>query len=215
MIRVKVCGMIESKNLQKIASMGVDAVGFILAESERQVTLEQAEKLSRDLPPFISRVGVVLNPSHGQLKKIDASNQFDCIQFHGQENPEMLASVSTRTIKAISIENQEDLKDVEKYSEADYLLFDSRNGSRRGGTGEKFNWDYLDSIDPPAPIILAGGLGPDNIIEGISRVKPAAVDLNSRLERKPGIKDPEILQEVLVRLRRHYKHKERGNKTYG
>lgn len=200
MVRVKVCGMTETKNLQEIVKRAVDAVGFILAESERQISLKKAEKLAAKLPPFVSSVGVVKNPDADRLRKIDSAGIFDFIQLHGREAPELLEEISCRTIKAISISRPEDVKRASKYRAADYLLFDSRVGSRRGGTGEKFNWNYLDGLKLDNPYILAGGLGPENIAEAVRQVSPSAVDLNSGIEVKEGVKDPEKLDQTLTEL---------------
>ncbi|MFW6238789.1 MAG: phosphoribosylanthranilate isomerase, partial [Halanaerobiales bacterium] len=104
-------------------------------------------------------------------------------------------------IKAISISTPADLKQVEKYRNCvDYFLFDTKVDDRRGGTGEVFNWDYLQDINPGSPIILAGGLGPDNIKTALEQVKPAAVDLNSRLESEPGVKDLRLMEETVGKI---------------
>lgn len=199
MSKVKVCGMTERKNLKEIVKKPIDAVGFILAASRRQVSLKKAEKLVAELPPFVSSVGVVQNPDLAGLREIETAGLFDFIQFHGQEPPDMLNEISFRTIKAISVSKPEDLNQVQKYSAADYFLFDSRVGARRGGTGKKFDWSYLDSFSRDNPFILAGGLGPENIAEAIRQVEPAAVDLNSKIEVKPGLKDPEKLEDTLAK----------------
>ncbi len=201
MTRVKVCGMTDRKNLKTIVNKSIDAVGFILTASKRQVSLGKAEKLISELPPFVSSVGVVQNPDLTRLQEIEAAGLFDYLQFHGQESAKMVNNTSCRAIKAISVSRPEDLKQVQKYSEVHYLLFDRRVGDRRGGTGERFNWAYLDRLNFDIPVILAGGLGPENIAEAIKQVKPAGVDLNSGIEVEPGLKDPEKLEQTLAELR--------------
>ena len=201
MVRVKVCGLTDRKNLEQIAEAGIDAAGFILAESPRRVSMAEADKLIGILPPFVSSVGVVVNPSRQELQRINSSGLFDFIQFHGRENPEKLKKCRPRTIKAITVNCGEDLEEVKNYPMADYFLFDSGNKNKRGGTGRAFDWDHLQEADPNIPYILAGGLGPDSIEEALTRLKPPAVDLNSCIERSPGYKDPELLASTLKKIK--------------
>ncbi|MFW6386716.1 MAG: phosphoribosylanthranilate isomerase [Bacillota bacterium] len=201
MTQIKICGMTRRKDIEKAVELRVDALGFILAKSPRQVKLEQVAKLTTDIPPFVARVGVVVDPDSQLLERILASHLFDYLQFHGNEKPGILKSCPLMRIKAISISTPADLKQVEKYRNCvDYFLFDTKVDDRRGGTGEVFNWDYLQDINPGLPIILAGGLGPDNIKTALEQVKPAAVDLNSRLESEPGVKDLRLMEEIVDKI---------------
>lgn len=180
--------------------LGVNALGFILAKSPRQVDLETVYKLTAGLPPFVSTVGVVVNPSEKKLNKIIDSGLFDYIQFHGGEDPDLIAELSIKSIKAISISTQEDLDQIEKYKDVDYLLFDTKTGSEKGGTGKSFDWSLIKNYELPKPYILAGGLGPDNILEALTKVKPAAIDLNSKVEISPGIKDRALLSKTIAEI---------------
>lgn len=199
---IKVCGMTRRKDVEFAANIGVDALGFILAESSRQVKLDQVSELTAGLPPFINRVAVVVNPAESELKKITESGIFDYIQFHGSEDPALLKSKKLKSIKAISIEDSRDLKEIKKYQQAaDYLLFDTKIGSRTGGTGKSFDWSLIENLD--IPYLLAGGLGADNIKEALKKLSPAAVDINSRVERKPGVKNHRLLKETVEKIRNH------------
>ncbi|MFW5994220.1 MAG: phosphoribosylanthranilate isomerase [Halanaerobiaceae bacterium] len=196
--KIKICGMTNQADIETAVGLNVDALGFILAKSPRQVTLNQARDLTAQLPPFIDAVAVVVNPDKDELAEIVSSRIFTAIQFHGSEDLESLEDIPLKVIKAISISDQSDLKGINKYQDqADYLLFDTKIGDRTGGTGESFDWSLLEQISLNQNYILAGGLGPDNIREALNRLKPAAVDLNSRLEISPGKKDPELMKEAV------------------
>lgn len=197
---IKVCGMTRRKDIKFAVNIGVDAVGFILAESSRQVDLAQVRKLTADFPPFINRVAVVVNPTKTEVEEITASGLFDYIQFHGSEELELLESTALKTIKAISIAGKEDLKEIKKYQKAaDFLLFDTKIGSQTGGTGESFDWSLISDLK--IPYILAGGLGNENINEALKRLNPAAVDINSRVENEPGKKNHRLLKETVEKIK--------------
>ncbi|SIR43691.1 phosphoribosylanthranilate isomerase [Halanaerobium kushneri] len=197
---IKVCGMTRREDIKFAANIGVDAVGFILAESSRQVSLSRVRKLIDDCPPFISRVAVVVNPTKNEIKEITDSRLFDYIQFHGSEEVELIKNTPLKSIKAISIAGEEDLKELEKYKEAaDFLLFDTKIGSQTGGTGESFDWSLISNLK--IPYILAGGLGPKNIKEALTKLNPTAVDINSRVENEPGKKNHRLLKEIVEKIK--------------
>lgn len=200
---IKLCGMTCREDIVYAVNLGVDALGFILAKSPRQVNLEKVKELSFNLPPFISRVAVVVNPEPEELAEIENSGLFDYIQFHGSEEPEMLAKTVLKSIKAISIAAKEDLSQVDKYKEsADYLLFDTKIGSQSGGTGQSFDWSLISGLE--LPYILAGGLGADNIEEALKELKPLAVDINSRVEDEPGKKNHHLVKKTVEKIKRFH-----------
>ena len=164
--------------------------------------MDQVSELTVGLPPFINRVAVVVNPAEKELEKIRASGLFDYIQFHGSEDPALLKSTELKSIKAISIEDSRDLKEIKKYQQAaDYLLFDTKIGNQSGGTGKSFDWLLIEDLN--IPYLLAGGLGPDNIREALKKLNPAAVDINSRVENEPGKKNHRLLKETVEKIRNH------------
>jgi len=201
MISIKVCGMTRQEDILFAVKLGVNALGFILTKSPRQISLDDAKRLTLNLPPFIARVAVVVNPDQNELDRIIKSRVFDYIQFHGDEDPGVIKKVPLKTIKAISVSEARDLEKVEEYRDVDYILFDTKTGKQKGGTGEVFDWELLKDISIKKPFILAGGLGPDNIISAINVIRPAGVDINSRVERSPGIKDPGLLKETILKIR--------------
>ncbi len=201
MTRIKVCGLTRREDVETALELGVDALGFILAESPRKVSLEQVTGLTVGLPPFVSTVAVVKAPTEGELGDIVGSGLFSHIQFHGHEDPALMEGLAVRTIKAFGISGPEDLDEVRVYGGADYFLFDARVGRASGGTGQTFDWSLLERIRIEKPMILAGGLGPENVTEAIRGCRPAAVDLNSRLETAPGVKDPKRMRETVRKIR--------------
>ncbi len=206
-MKIKVCGLTRREDVLICNRLGVDALGFILAESPRQVEIKDVKLLTKDLPPFISRVAVTMNPERQLLEDILASKLFDYIQFHGSEDPQLIKDFPLRTIKSISIGIETPLEkvkeEINKYKCADYYLFDSKVGKNKGGTGKSFNWDIFEQLDIKKPFILAGGLGFDNISTALMKVNMAAVDLNSKLESSPGIKDKNLLNRIMKIINKH------------
>ena len=204
MFSIKVCGMTDLTNINKILRIGVDALGFILAESPRQITIKKSKKIIKKLPPFISTVAVTVNPTVKQIQNIIQAKVFDYIQFHGEEKPELIKNSPLKNIKTIKISCMSDLNQIhnyDKFSFIDYFLFDNKTENRNGGTGETFSWDILDNISINKPFILAGGLGVTNIKKAIEKVKPDAIDLNSCIEKKPGIKDVNLYKQVISEIK--------------
>lgn len=210
-IWIKLCGLTRREDIEFAIKLKVNALGFILTESPRQISLDKARYLTEGLPPFISRVAVVSNPDAKELEKIITSRLFDYIQFHGDHDPDLIKELPLKTIKAISIaaeEDQERLKGLnrylerhmERYKEVDYFLFDTKIGQKRGGTGKAFDWDLLDKLKLDKPFILAGGLGPNNIVAALEKSQAVAVDLNSRVEDLPGVKNHQLLLETVEKI---------------
>ena len=200
-VRIKVCGLTKRDDIREACRLGVDALGFILAASPRKVLLSEVSRMFDRLPPFVSRVAVVVNPSRARLDQIIASHLFDYIQFHGEEEVDLLKRAADNgpgVIKAISVKAESDLALIEKYRNyTDYFLFDNSVKAQRGGTGTAFNWSLLNDYQIGKPFILAGGLGPVNVLDAVQLLKPAAVDLNSKIESRPGKKDFQLLQKVV------------------
>ncbi|MBC7239521.1 MAG: phosphoribosylanthranilate isomerase, partial [Chloroflexi bacterium] len=197
MLKVKICGIKREEDLKKAVELNFDAIGFILCESKRQVSLDEAINLSKAVPPFYPLVAVVKDPSPEEIEKIIRSRIFTHIQFHGSESPELIEKVPLKTIKAIPIEGKEDLNLVESYTKvADMLLFDTKVGKETGGTGKTFDWSIIRNYSKRKPFILAGGIGIHNVMDAIKKVKPDAIDVNSSLEVEPGIKDHSKMEKL-------------------
>ena len=199
--RIKICGLTRRQDVEAALGAGADALGFILAESVRSVSMKQAAGLIRDLPPFVSTVAVVADPSYGFLNSVIESGLFSHIQFHGHETPDIFEGIPLKKIKVFGISPTEQMPDTEKYDKADYFLFDAKVGNAQGGTGRTIDWDRLRAAKIGKPFILAGGLGPDNVADAIRMCRPSAVDLNSCLESALGVKDAELIRKAVMEVR--------------
>ena len=204
MIQIKICGLQQKTDIEKTISCGGNSLGFILAPSPRNVSLKKATNLTKNLPPFVSTTAVVVNPSPGRLQEIIGTRSFDYIQFHGKEPPELLKRArkqNIRVIKGIPVANKIDTDELKKYQKvADFFLFDTSINEKSGGTGKTFDWSLLEKIEIDRPFILAGGLGPKNIEKALNNVNPRAVDINSKIEKKPGKKDHRLMDELFMKI---------------
>jgi len=211
MVRVKLCGLKRKEDVLKALELGFDALGFILAPSPRQVTLDDARRLTEGVFPFVSVVAVVADPEETFLMKVISCGIFDAIQFHGKEDPSLLEGLPVKVIKAFSFAEGE-RADFEKYRNvADFFLLDSAK-AKAGGTGRPFRWERVEHERMRKPFILAGGLGPGNVLNAIEKVKPCGVDLNSRLEISPGVKDHRLMEETIRIIRSYQLTKMEGRK---
>ncbi len=202
MIEVKICGITREEDLKKAIELGFDAVGFILCESKRQITLPKVKSFLNLIPPFMSVVAVVKDPSIETLTEIVRAKVFTHVQFHGMEPPEMLVDFPLKRIKAIPIEGEESLNLTSVYfNVADYFLFDTKVGNSFGGTGKSFNWSILKKYDRSKPFILSGGINVNNLEMAIKELSPHGIDVNSSLEREPGVKDHKKMEEFMGLLR--------------
>lgn len=202
MTRIKICAMTNIENALAAAQLGADAVGFICYEkSPRFVTPEKAREIVAALPPFVTTVGVFVNPSHELVENYLAQVPFDLLQFHGQESPEECRQYHKPYIKAIHMTPDIDLFAIcKKYHDAKGLLLETSKAGKVGGTGETFDWNLIPKT-LPKPIILAGGLTPENVAAAIQQVHPYAVDVTSGIEASPGVKDPQKMQKFILECR--------------
>ena|SRR6266571_1323050 len=189
-VRIKICGITNSLDALAAVEAGANALGFILYEtSPRNLSISAAAEIIRELPPFVSKVGVFVNPSEEFVRRAISESGLDTVQFHGDEPPEFCRRFVVKTIKGFRIQAVESLRDLPRYETSAWLL-DSYSPDRFGGTGAAFNWDLLGSTKKLGrPIILAGGLTAENVAEAVRRIEPFAVDVSSGVEIKPGKKD--------------------------
>ena len=200
---VKVCGMREAENIREVEALGIDLMGFIFwPKSSRYVSERPAY-----LPTNCKRVGVFVDEDIETVKRIAEDYALDYIQLHGHESPEYCAQLKgLKLIKAFNIATTEDFKQTEPYTGiVDYFLFDTK-GKSVGGNGEKFDWSVLSAYDDNTPFLLSGGIGPDDAEVLTSHFSPltskkcVGIDLNSRFEIAPGLKDINKLKEFLNAL---------------
>ena len=200
---VKVCGMREAENIREVEALGIDLMGFIFwPKSGRYVSERPAY-----LPTNCKRVGVFVDEDIETVKRIADDYALDYIQLHGHELADYCAQLrGFKLIKAFNIATTEDFKQTEPYTGiVDYFLFDTK-GKSVGGNGEKFDWSVLSAYDGNTPFLLSGGIGPDDAEVLTSHFSPltskkcVGIDLNSRLEIAPGLKDINKLKDFLNAL---------------
>ena len=195
-VKVKICGITHIEDALAAVEAGADALGFMFYEkSPRNVSAKTAQDIIRRLPPFVAKVGVFVSAAEETIRKAVAECGLDTLQFHGNETPEFCRKFAPIKIyKAFRIQNLESLQPLPAY-ETDAWLLDSFAADRMGGTGAKFNWDLaFEAKKLGRPIILAGGLTPENVADAIRGVRPYAVDVSSGVESKPGKKDAMKMQ---------------------
>ena len=189
-VKVKICGITNAEDALAAVDAGADALGFMFyPPSPRGVTREVAAQIIRQLPPFVAKVGVFVNPSEEEVRLAITGCGLDTLQFHGEESPEFCRQFGLKTLKAFRVQGLETLKLLPTYSTMAWLL-DSFVAGTRGGTGNTFNWDIaMQAVKLGGRVILAGGLTPDNAAEAVRKVRPFALDVSSGVESVPGRKD--------------------------
>jgi len=190
MTRIKICGITRSEDAKICARAGADAIGLVFyPPSPRYVAAAQAAVIARALPPFVTTVGLFVNPTAEQVEAVLHEVHLDVLQFHGDEPPDFCAGFGVPYLKAIRVKAGVDLVQCAiRYQEAQGLLLDAYVEGTPGGTGRSFDWELIPA-DLPLPVILSGGLSPANIVDAICRVRPWAVDVSSGVEASKGIKD--------------------------
>lgn len=197
----KVCGMTRADNIFSVEQLGVDMIGFIFYPKSPRCLLE----MPGYLPTRAKRVGVFVNESKESILMYADRFALDCIQLHGSESPEYCRSLRTagqRLIKAFSIAQPKDLLAVSAYNDlCDYYLFDTKT-PQYGGSGNQFDWSLLNRYNGATPFLLSGGINPYSVkaIKEFRHPRFAGIDLNSRFETAPGIKDVERISQFLHAL---------------
>ena len=200
---IKVCGMREAENIREVEALGIDLMGFIFwPKSSRYVNERPAY-----LPTQCRRVGVFVNEDIEKVKHIAEDYALDFIQLHGSESPEQISHLSPFTshlsiIKAFNIATKEDLKATKPYEGiVDYFLFDTK-AQLPGGTGKQFDWSVLANYIGNTPFLLSGGIGPDDAkrVKAFNHPKCVGIDLNSKFEVEPALKDIQKLKTFLEQL---------------
>jgi phosphoribosylanthranilate isomerase len=201
-VRVKICGITRAQDLHAACDAGADALGFVFYEkSPRHLTIDAAAALVRELPPFVQAVGLFVNAEPAFIEAVLRAVPLDLLQFHGDETPADCARVGRPFIKAVRVNRDTDLlKCAADFEAARGLLLDAWVAGVPGGTGERFDWSLIPS-DLPKPVILSGGLTPDNVAEAVERVRPWAVDVSSGVEVTKGIKDAHKIAQFIAKAK--------------
>lgn len=189
-VRIKICGVTRPGDLLAAASAGADAIGLnFCAASPRFVSLAQARSLAAERPPFVTLVGLFVNPRQDEVARVLDAVRLDCLQFSGDEAAPELLAAGLPYIKAMRLQAPITGDELDaRYPQAQALLLDTADGKRFGGTGRAFDWSYVPAVRK-RHVILAGGLDATTVGAAIRAVAPWGVDVASGVESAPGIKD--------------------------
>jgi phosphoribosylanthranilate isomerase len=209
-MKIKVCGMRQQGNIEKVVALQPNFIGFIFYEkSPRFVGEELNEEYIRSIPQGIKKVGVFVNSNPGHILNMVKKYDLQYVQLHGNEMPDICRSIRQKgvsVIKAFSIDEKFNFAMLNNYkSFCDLFLFDTK-GDNPGGNGTTFDWKLLSKYDNEKPFLLSGGIDLENIEEiiALSKTLPIyGIDVNSKFETEPGIKDIAKLEELfsLVRVK--------------
>jgi phosphoribosylanthranilate isomerase len=189
MTKVKICGITSLEDALMAVEAGADALGFVFFEkSPRHLDPERAARIIEGIPPFVQVVGLFVNAALDFVNLTADSCRLDIVQLHGEESPSYCQLVHRRVMKAFRVRGMESLVPMADYRVAGFLL-DAYSPDSYGGTGTRFDWDCAVMAKGSGPIILAGGLDPDNVAAAVARVAPYGVDVSSGVESSPGRKD--------------------------
>ncbi|MGN8008007.1 phosphoribosylanthranilate isomerase [Acinetobacter sp. 22301] len=206
--RAKICGITRIQDVQAVVAAGADAIGFVFfPPSPRHVTVEQAQELAKVIPPYLQMVGLFVNASAAEIQDVLDCVPLDVLQLHGDETPEQCQEIARhckrRWYKAIQVKPDLDVvAEIQKYQAAgaSAVLLDAWHPELKGGTGHQFDWSKFPKLD--IPLILAGGLTPDNVIDAIHTTGAFAVDVSGGVESAKGIKDQQLIERFMQGVQR-------------
>jgi phosphoribosylanthranilate isomerase len=207
-VRSKICGLTRVEDVQAVVAAGADAIGLVFyPPSPRAVSPAQATLLCQALPPYVQSVGLFVNATEQVVQDTLEHVPLDLLQFHGEESPEqcqrIAQSCQRRWYKAIQVRADVDLEQqIRRYAQAgaSAMLLDAWHPNLKGGTGEAFDWTRFPQSD--IPLILAGGLRPENIEHAIRTTRPYAVDVSGGVESSKGIKSADLIQKFMQGVHR-------------
>lgn len=201
MTRIKCCGMTRVEDALLAARLGADAIGLVFSgRSRRQVTLDEARAIARALPPFVTTVALFMDDEADLVGRVIDGLQPDLLQFHGSEGDGWCAAFGRPFVKAVAMGGDSAEPAWNAYPQAAALLLDGHGAGEAGGGGKAFDWSRVPA-QHARPIVLAGGLNPDNVAAAIRQVRPWAVDVASGIETSPGIKDADKLVRFIRAVR--------------
>ncbi len=198
--RVKICGITRLADALEAVRLGADALGFnFWPGSRRHVTPAAARDILRRLPPLVTAVGVFVNQPEEEIRAAAAASGVQVLQLHGDETPELCARLPLPVVKAVPADRAQDVDRLRAYGAAAILLDTPTAGF--GGSGRVFDWSLADGIPSALPVILAGGLLPENVADAVRRLRPYAVDVASGVESSPGVKDAGRMARFVAAVR--------------
>jgi phosphoribosylanthranilate isomerase len=192
---IKICGITRPEDARAAIDAGVGALGFIFwPGSPRFIDPFRARAIARTLPPFVATVGVFVNQPQDHVNGVASLVGLSVVQLHGDETREYVARMRRPVLKAVALGAE--TPRVDGWAANTMLLLDAHDPARRGGTGRTIDWDRAGAIARQRPIVLSGGLTPENVGDAIGRVRPFGIDVSSGVEVSPGIKDPGRLADL-------------------
>ena len=195
MTKVKICGLMNFEDAMIAAESGADALGFVLySKSPRCVKPKAVKEIVRQLPPYLTTVGVFANANVDEIVDVMDECGLDLAQLQGDEPPSLCERLGSKAIKAIRVKDLNSLTSMKSYSVRAFVL-DTYSPENFGGTGKQFDWDLAVEAKQYGRVILAGGLNPENVREAIQKVRPYGVDVSSGVECRIGKKDPEKVRQ--------------------
>lgn len=201
MTLVKICGITQIEDAIASAQAGANVLGFVFADSPRRASVETVKHIDRILGGDVRMVGVFTEESDDVLRIMDECH-LDFAQLHGNQSEEFARRIgSDRVIRVVRVRDKESIAALERYPTSAYYLFDTYRTGMAGGTGKTFDWDLVAQTPIDKPVILSGGLNPQNVREAIRVVRPAWVDVSSGVEVAPGVKDHKVVKEFIDNVR--------------
>jgi phosphoribosylanthranilate isomerase len=205
MTKVKICGVTRPGDAELAVELGAWAIGLNHWErSPRRIDPARAADIGQAMKRRCEVAVVFVNPTLDEVAEAVENEDLTMVQLHGEEGPSFCDEVARRTgakvIKALRVRSAADVKAAESFR-TDFHMFDAHQAGTPGGTGESFDWELAASRRSKVPLILAGGLRPENVADAISVVRPFAVDVASGVESGPGIKDPALLEALFEAVR--------------
>lgn len=201
--RIKVCGLTRGEDAEAACVAGVDALGFVFwPRSPRVIRVDDARAIVRSLPPYVAAVGVFVDQPADEINHIVALVGLHVAQLHGDEPVADWSRIDVAVTKAVSITPESDAAMFERWPPGVMPLLDAADPERRGGTGRTIDWDRAAAVAATRPIVLAGGLRPDNVEDAVRRVRPFAIDVSSGVERSPGVKDHDLIHALVAAVHR-------------
>jgi phosphoribosylanthranilate isomerase len=202
--RIKICGLTNIKDAMNAVEAGADALGFVVyAQSPRAITPQTVKSIIARLPPFVTTVGVFANPTETELREAFDDWGLAVAQLQGDEPPELCNRFPGRVIKAIRVKDKKTIEMMCYYTVRAFVL-DTFRLDQLGGTGETFDWSWAKQAKRFGPVILAGGLTPDNVARAIRTVRPIGVDVSSGVEKTVGKKDPKKVKKFINAARKAF-----------
>lgn len=196
--RVKICGITRVGDGVTAAEAGADALGFVFYEkSVRYVSIDKAAEICCKIPPFVTKVGLFVDASEEEVRRVIDNVHLDLLQFHGDESPEFCQNFNLPYIKAIRAKSRESIIEaIDAHCAAIGVLVDSYVPGKPGGTGSTFDWSLV-PVEHRSKIILAGGLDSGNVADAIASIRPYAVDISGGVESGKGIKDSDKIYQFI------------------